>query len=114
MLKHWLSFFTLLIIMGGAVIFNNYFDARIQPEAIQSDSLEINFEVKEPTFLYGIVVDDHVVIEDKIKRNESLSDILEHYNVPSNLIHQLSRLSRKVFDARKIVTNKKYTLDRKS
>lgn len=67
--------------------------------------------VKEPKVVYGMVVhDNHLVIEDKIKRNERLGDILMQYNVPANLIHELSTLSRKIFDPRKIAANKKYTL----
>lgn len=67
-------------------------------------------EVKEPQVLYGMVVDNYTVIEDKIKRNERLGDILEEYNVPAKLIHQVSQLSRQIFDVRKIAPNKKYTL----
>ncbi len=67
-------------------------------------------EVKEPQLLYGMVVDNYTVIQDKIKRNERLGDILEAYNVPANLIHQVSQLSRQIFDVRKIAPNKKYTL----
>jgi murein DD-endopeptidase MepM/ murein hydrolase activator NlpD len=57
-----------------------------------------------------ILDDNHLVIEDKIKRNERLGDILEQYNVPASIIHEISNLSRKIFDPRKIAANKKYTL----
>lgn len=112
MLKHSLSLFILILVMGGVVFFSNYYSTTLQPVSEEStlDSLHIDIDVKEPTFLYGMVVDDHVVIEDKIKRNERLSDILGQYNVPATLIHQLSRISRSVFDARKIIPNKKYTV----
>lgn len=115
MLKHWLTLPALIVLMGSAVFINNYFlnpseTGSSEITEAETDSLHLQIEVKEPTFLYGMVIDNHVVIEDKIKRNERLSDILQQYNVPSNLIHQLSYISRKVFDARKIVPNKKYTL----
>jgi murein DD-endopeptidase MepM/ murein hydrolase activator NlpD len=67
-------------------------------------------EPKEPSMLYGMVVDNTLVIEDKIKRNQRLTDILEPYNVPQQLIHQISILSKGVFDVRKIAADKKYTL----
>ena len=57
-----------------------------------------------------MVIDDYTVIEDKIKRNEVLGDILMEYNVAPNIIHQISKLSRNIFDVRKLATNKKYTL----
>lgn len=74
------------------------------------DSLHIELNIKEPTILYGMFVDDYVLVEDKIKRNQLLGDILLDYNVPANLIHQLSKISRSVFDVRKIVPDKKYTV----
>jgi murein DD-endopeptidase MepM/ murein hydrolase activator NlpD len=70
----------------------------------------VTLEEKEPTLLYGMVVDDHVIIEDKVKRNQFLADILKEYNVPVKLINQVSALPRDVFDVRKIVPNKKFTV----
>lgn len=110
MLKHCLSFLALLILMGGAVIISKYLAPTDSAVATATDSLHVSIDIKEPTFLYGMVVDDYVVIEDKIKRNERLGDILQSYHVPARLIHQLSQLSRQVFDVRKIVPDKKYTL----
>lgn len=74
------------------------------------DSLHIELNIKEPTLLYGMFVDDYVLVEDKIKRNQLLGDILLDYHVPANLIHQLSKISRNVFDVRKIVPDRKYTV----
>lgn len=74
------------------------------------DSVQVEIKIEEPTFLYGMVVDDFLIIEDKIKRNQMLGDILTEYNVPATLINQLSGLSHQVFDVRKILPNKKYTL----
>lgn len=75
-----------------------------------TDSLHIDIAIKEPTILFGMFVDDLVVVEDKIKRNQFLGDILMSYNVPAGLIHQLSTVSRNVFDVRKIAPDKKYTV----
>ena len=74
-----------------------------------TEELKVEVPVKEPTLLYGMVVDNRVVIEDKVKRNQFLADILKTYNVPVHLINQLSTLPREVFDVRKIVPNKKFT-----
>jgi murein DD-endopeptidase MepM/ murein hydrolase activator NlpD len=106
--------FALLAI--GVVYFNQNFlpgmlSATTEEESILTDSVSIEPEIlKEPSILYGMIVDDHLVIEDKIKRNQRLSDILGPYNVSNKLIHQISEISRKVFDVRKIATDKKYTL----
>ncbi len=66
--------------------------------------------IKEPTLLYGMVVDSFQVAENSVKRNESISDILLAYNVSHKQIFQLANLSKSVFDVRKIATNKKYTV----
>jgi murein DD-endopeptidase MepM/ murein hydrolase activator NlpD len=97
-----------IVVLGiGAFFFNRY---RPVQTDISLDSTSIVAEVKTPKVLYGMVVDDYLVIEDKIKRNQFLGDILQSYNVPARMIHQVSQLSRSVFDVRKIAPDKKYTL----
>jgi len=105
--------FLLIALFIVAVVFTNRFyeaPSLIQTEALADSVATDLFKVKEPNLLYGMVVDNYTVIEDKIKRNEVLGDILMQYNVPANIIHQVSKLSRSVFDVRKIAANKKYTL----
>lgn len=114
MIKRVIGFFSLVAVAGGLILFNNYYSPRFPGEEIvlsSPDTLTVHAEVKEPKIVYGMLLhDDHIVIEDKIKRNERLGDILEDYNVPAKLIHQLSTLSRKIFDPRKIAADKKYTV----
>lgn len=64
----------------------------------------------EPALLYGMPIDNKIVIEEKIKKNELLGDILYQYNVPAKLVNQVANLPRHVFDVRKVAPNKKYTL----
>jgi murein DD-endopeptidase MepM/ murein hydrolase activator NlpD len=112
MVKRWLGFLLLLTMACGIVLINKYYIPTLPPmETVAVDTPTIRLEIKEPKVVYGMVVaEDHLVIEDKIKRNERLGDILEQYNVPAKVIHQLSNLSRKIFDPRKIAANKKYTI----
>jgi murein DD-endopeptidase MepM/ murein hydrolase activator NlpD len=112
MIKRFLGFFLVLTMAGGVALINSYYIPTLTPEVVQNDSIPtLILTPKEPKVVYGMVVsDDHQVIEDKIKRNQRLGDILEQYNVPAKLIHQVSILSRKIFDARKIAADKKYTL----
>jgi murein DD-endopeptidase MepM/ murein hydrolase activator NlpD len=114
MTKRFLGFFFLLITAGGFALINLYYlpslEIALRTE-VNSDTLTLHLPPREPRIVYGMVVnDDHTVIEDKIKRNQRLGDILEQYNVPAKLIHQVSNLSSKIFDPRKIAANKKYTL----
>lgn len=99
----------------GVLVVNRYLPdfmtAKPQPQEVAMDSSAMIVpEVKEPTVLYGMVVDNSVVIEDKIKRNQHLGEILQQYNVSSTLLHKITTLSKGIFDVRKIAADKKYTL----
>ncbi len=113
MLKRFLGFFLLITMAGGVALINTYFIPSLSVEEVSEvadTTATESVEVKEPKMLYGMVLeDDHLVIEDKIRRNQRLGDILMEYNVPSKLINQLTTL-RDIFDPRKIAANKKYTL----
>ncbi len=79
-------------------------------KVIAPDTLLAEVIKPEPKMLYGIVIDSALVIEDKIKRNQNISEILSAHNVSRESIFQLAKLSKNVFDVRKLVANRKYTL----
>ncbi len=111
MQKRWFGFLIVALFATVVILVNKFYLAPLIEDQVSLDTLSTYVaEVKEPNLVYGIVVDNYTVIEDKIKRNERLGDILSAYNVPANIIHQVSQLSRNVFDVRKIAPNKKYTL----
>lgn len=85
-------------------------DAALKAEAENALEDSVVAEVYVPTMLFGMVVDSMLVVEDHIKRNQNLSEILNAYNVSNLKIHQLAINSKQVFDVRKIVANKKYTM----
>lgn len=64
----------------------------------------------EPKKLFGFIIDSMQVTEGKVKRNQSLSEILNTHNISYQKIYQLSLASKPVFDVRKITVNKKYTV----
>lgn len=113
MAKKVFGFIVLIALAGGVFLFNRFYNpSSLSQEVVIIDSAALApVEAREPKMLYGMVLqDDHVVIEDKIKRNQFFGEILEEYNVPAKLIHQVSQLSRKVFDPRRITPNTKYTV----
>jgi murein DD-endopeptidase MepM/ murein hydrolase activator NlpD len=114
MKKSLLSVLAFLILASGVFFLNRNYVPQLTSEEITevlpADTVTEAMEVVEPNVLYGMVVDNHLVIEDKIKRNQRLTDILTPYNVPYKLIHQISQMSKDVFDVRKIAADKKYTL----
>ncbi|MFZ6010239.1 MAG: peptidoglycan DD-metalloendopeptidase family protein [Bacteroidota bacterium] len=109
MLKRYAGFSLIAIMAVGIMFVNRYYLPSLDKQVSKAQD-SVTVQPKEPTVVYGMVVDDYLVIEDKIKRNQRLGDILEQYNVPAKLIHQVSSLSRQIFDARKIAPDKKYTL----
>jgi len=66
--------------------------------------------VEEPKLLYGINVDSMIIIENRVKRNQNLSEILDKYNTSHQKIYELANASKSVFDVRRLVSNHKYTL----
>jgi murein DD-endopeptidase MepM/ murein hydrolase activator NlpD len=111
MQKRWFGFLGIAFFIVAVVTVNSYFVEPMLTETVATDSTsQAVIELKEPTVLYGMVVDDYKIVEDKVKRNQSLGKILEEYNVPANIIHQVSQLSRNIFDVRKIAPDRKYTL----
>lgn len=103
-------FSVLLIVLSAAAV--NRFTPYPETKAIRGSYTidDLDFNRNQPVFLYGLNVNNHVVIEEKVKKNEFLADILTAYNVPVKLINQLASIPRNVFDVRKIAPNKKYTL----
>ena len=64
--------------------------------------------VPEPTFLYGICIDSLDVVEGKVQKNEFLANIMSREGVNQQIIHNIDRNQRKVFDVRKIKVGNKY------
>lgn len=77
----------------------------------QEDKIEI-VEVVEPEYVfeYGIIVDSLIIIKDKVKKNQFLSDILLKYNVDYGTIDKIARASKPVFDVRKIRRGNNYSV----
>jgi murein DD-endopeptidase MepM/ murein hydrolase activator NlpD len=111
MTKRWAGLLTLLLFAVVVSLFNRYYQPDLSTVASGKDSVgNFSLQIREPNVLYGMTVDNYLVIQDKIKRNERLGDILEAYNVPAKLIHEVSQLSHSIFDVRKVAPDKKYTL----
>lgn len=84
------------------------FTGKVTEEAEQE--IDTTPFVYEPERLYGFNLDSFTVAEDLVKRNQTLSDILDPYNVEPLKIYQVANASKPVFDVRKIGYRKKYSL----
>ena len=77
------------------------------PKEVMSEEVD---PVLEANIEYGFATDSLLVIKDYVKRNQNLSSILLPYGVPYAIIDQLARASKEIFDVRKLVTGKPYTI----
>lgn len=62
-----------------------------------------------PTY-YGISIDSLAVTKATIQRNENLSQILSRYHLPNNIIAQIGRWPKEIFNVRKIKANRPYSV----
>ncbi|HEX5171103.1 MAG TPA: hypothetical protein VFW11_18130, partial [Cyclobacteriaceae bacterium] len=73
-------FVTALVVVFAILILNRSSNVLTKLDD-EDDSVHVNISIQEPKIVYGMVVDDYLLIEDKIKRNQLLGDILTEYNV---------------------------------
>ena len=105
----WLAELVILIILtiifiGGGVMMHpaggNFVDENIAREKII------------PRMEYGILVDSLEVVREVVKRNEFLADILLRYDVEYNIIDEIARSPRDLFDVKKIRVGYSYSVIR--
>ncbi|MBI0401431.1 M23 family metallopeptidase [Cyclobacterium marinum] len=83
------------------------------PQVQENEPQELEANVPEPeeeNLLYGINVDDVDIVEGVVKRNQTLSTILAPFDVPYQIIDEIAKKSKDIFDVKKIAFNKKYTV----
>ena len=70
----------------------------------------VEVDIVEPTLLYGMVVDSLHVTEGVVRRDQHFTDLLSGFYVSPEIYRQFHFVPRGIFDFRKIVANKKYTV----
>jgi murein DD-endopeptidase MepM/ murein hydrolase activator NlpD len=108
--KKWIGIAALFITLGAGALFqiDSYRRNLSEGEKSLSDSLA-NVKEKE-VFLYGINVTGLNIVEGTVSKNQTLASILSPFNVPYQIIDELAKKSKEVFDVRWIATNKKFTI----
>ncbi|MEQ8424066.1 MAG: peptidoglycan DD-metalloendopeptidase family protein [Cyclobacteriaceae bacterium] len=102
-----------IIVSLAAVYFlldPNLFGLRPDYAEETPEDSRVEIEIVEPTILYGMVIDSLHLSEDVVKRNQRFTDLLANNYVSPEIYQQLHFVPRNIFDFRKIVVNKKYTL----
>lgn len=88
--------------------FSSTSPAIIAEDDIQSDSTAIG--IPKDVYLYGINVTGLNIVEGTVSRNQTLATILSPFNVPYQIIDEIAKKSKEVFDVRAIATNRKFTV----
>lgn len=77
-------------------------------ESLDEVDIVDSLEVQKIVYKYGIPLNDYDVDYGVVKRNQSLSVILETHGLTSRQVHQLAQNSKGVFDVRKIRGGQSY------
>lgn len=81
-----------------------------ETESLDEVEVTDSTEVKEIVFRYGIPVNDYDVDFGIVKKNQSLSTILQGHGLSSGQIHELGLKSKPIFDLRRIKSGQAYAV----
>lgn len=114
-----ISLAILLILLFSAVLMKDYFTVAVadpdQYLVVDSTAFDpANFEdsvvVEEPELYYGLPKDSFTIVEGRIRRNQSISELLLPYNVTHEDIYKLAEKSRDIYNVNRIRAGNPYTL----
>jgi murein DD-endopeptidase MepM/ murein hydrolase activator NlpD len=110
MKNKWIGITAILIALGSAYSFQ-LFDLSFRQEPATSETQTLDLPpVETKTYLYGIDVTGLNIIEGTVAKNQTLGSILAPFNVPYQIIDELAKKSKAIFDVRGIAFNKKFTV----
>tara|TARA_R110001592_G_scaffold32156_3_gene112671 strand:+ start:2059 stop:3336 length:1278 start_codon:yes stop_codon:yes gene_type:complete len=92
------------------VVLYFYFSRESTPYIEEEIPMNEVADIPEPLYKFGIPVDQYQVLEGKIKRNQTIADILLPFNISNQDIFSIDRLSKDVFSVRNFIPNRDYTL----
>jgi len=109
MKKIWIGIVALVLTLGVATSLQ-YFSLPFFSKTETTKVKEIIETAPEEVFLYGINVTGLNIVEGTVSKNQTLGSILAPFNVPYQIIDELARRSKAVFDVRGISINQKFTI----
>jgi len=108
MKKNWIAAGLFFLAAGGIGFYA--FNSSITPtEEITVHEPEELLPV-EDKMLFGINVNELDIIEGVVEKNQTLSTILGPFNVPYQIIDEIAKKSKEIFDVKHIAFNRKYTV----
>ena len=107
----WIGIAALLIAFGAAAIFQMGDFSRTSQQDQPLVSLDsTTTQIEKEVFLYGINVTGLSIVEGTVSKNQTLASILSPFNVPYQIIDEIAKKSKGIFDVRWIAANKKFTV----
>lgn len=103
------SILTVILAVSVFLFVNRYESSNEQMEFVNEDSLHHKAHVPA-TIEFGLAIDSFTVIKESIKPNEFLANILLPHHIDYTTIDALVKKSKSIFDVRKIVAGKTYTI----
>ena len=85
------------------------FDEGPNPHIKKSDTTSL-IKAKPANTEFGLILDSFIVTKNKIKPNEFLANILLPHHIDYVTIDALAKKSKDIFDVRKMVVGKNYTI----
>ncbi|WP_057938921.1 peptidoglycan DD-metalloendopeptidase family protein [Algoriphagus resistens] len=110
MKKIWIGIAALVITIGAASslqFFSLPFQAEKEAEIVEPPLID---SLENQVFLYGINVTGLNIVEGTVSKNQTLGSILAPFNVPYQIIDEIAKKSKAIFDVRGIAANKKFTV----
>lgn len=110
MKKTWIGIAALVIAIGAASslqFFSLPFQSEKEAEIVEPPLLD---SLASQVFLYGINVTGLNIVEGTVTKNQTLGSILAPFNVPYQIIDQIAKKSKEIFDVRGIAVNRKFTV----
>lgn len=110
MKKKWIGIAALFFTLGVGALFqiDNY--RRDLSEKEDAKTYSLAAAVEREVFLYGINVTGLNIVEGTVSKNQTLASILSPFNVPYQIIDELAKKSKEVFDVRWIAADRKFTI----
>lgn len=99
-----------LVLTFGVVSYLQYFSSPLIPKTETIPVKEFIETAPKEVFLYGINVTGLNIVEGTVSKNQTLGSFLAPFNVPYQIIDELAKRSKEVFDVRGISINKKFTI----
>lgn len=103
-----------VVILVAIVVSISYLASRCSStrELIIGDVVEISdsSEAQQVHLKYGLPIEDYEVETDKVKRNQTLSTILDKYGISPQKVSEITQKAKNVFNVRSIKSGKSYSV----